>query len=52
MPDALFAGAVSLPFQYGGFVNEANNCRNKAANVRIVILMNTAKSDRNVMKKV
>ena len=25
MPDAMFAGAASFPFQYGGFVNKANN---------------------------
>ena len=24
MPDSIFAGAASLPFQYGGFVNKAN----------------------------
>ena len=24
MPDVIFAGAASIPFQYGGFVNKAN----------------------------
>ena len=24
MPDAMFAGAASLPFQYGGFVTTEN----------------------------
>ena len=24
MPDAIFAGATWLPFQYGGFANKAN----------------------------
>ena len=26
MPDDIFEGTASLPFQYGGFVNKANSC--------------------------
>ena len=28
MPDAIVAGAASLSFQYGGFVNKTNYARN------------------------